>query len=97
MSLYARAARHAWRMLGVVALGVLIVVTADRRIGHSTIAFAAAILLLLIANVPMLRFNCPSCGKNAFFRGIFVIPWPNRICTRCGEDLSRVLPKNADG
>ena len=84
-------------MLGVVALGVLLVVTVDSVYGHSNIAFAAAILLLLIANAPMLRFNCPSCGKNAFFRGIFVIPWPNRICTRCGEDLDRVLPKNAGG
>ena len=38
-------------MLGVVAFGVLLVVTVDRLYGHSTIAFAAAILLLLIANV----------------------------------------------
>jgi len=44
-------------------------------------------MLLLIANAPMLRFNCPQCGKNAFFRGVFVVLWPNRICTRCGHDL----------
>lgn len=88
MSLYARAARHAWRMLGAVAFGVLLVVTVDRLYGHSTLAFAAAILLLLIVNTPMLRFNCPRCAKNAFFRGMFVVPWPNRICTRCGLDLS---------
>ena len=47
----------------------------------------ASILLLLITNAPMLRFNCPSCGKNVFFRGPFVIPWPNRICTKCGRHL----------
>lgn len=75
-------------MLGVVGLGVLLVVTVDRVYGHSSFAFAAAILMLLVANAPMLRFNCPSCGKNAFFRGPFVIPWPNRTCTRCGLDLS---------
>lgn len=82
-------------MLGVVAFGVLMVLTVDRLYGHSTIAFAAAILLLLISNAPMLRFNCPRCGKNAFFRGPFVIPWPNRICTRCGLDLAEADSKNS--
>lgn len=94
MSLYARAARHAWRMLGVLALAVLLVVTVDRVYGHSTLAFAAAIMMLLIANAPMLRFNCPRCGKNAFFRGVLVVPWPNRICTRCGADLGAVDSQN---
>jgi hypothetical protein len=84
-------------MLGVVALAVLMVVVVDRVYGHSTLAFAAAIVVLILVNAPILGFNCPRCGKNAFFRGIFVIPWPNRICTRCGEDLDRVLPKNAGG
>lgn len=88
MSLYARAVRHAWRMLGVLTLAVLLVLGVDRIYGHSTIAFAAAIVMLLVANAPMLRFNCPRCGKNAFFRGIFVIPWPNRVCSRCGRDLA---------
>ncbi len=84
-------------MLGAVALAVLMVVMVDRVYGHSTLAFAAAIVMLIFVNAPILGFNCPRCGKNAFFRGIFVIPWPNRICTRCGEDLDRVLPKNAGG
>lgn len=82
-------------MLAALALAVLLVAVADRFYGHSTLAFAAAIMLLLIANAPMLRFNCQRCGKNAFFRGVFVIPWPNRVCTRCGDDLDRQLPKNA--
>lgn len=84
-------------MLGVLAVAVLLVAVVDRVFGHSTIAFAAAIVLLVITNAPMLRFNCPNCGKNAFFRGMFVVPWPNRICTRCGHDLNRALPKNAGG
>ncbi|WP_230959628.1 hypothetical protein [Erythrobacter donghaensis] len=92
MSLYARAALHAWRMLGALALAVLLVVAVDRLYGHSSLAFAAAIMMLLVANTPMLRFNCPQCGKNAFFRGIFVVPWPNRICTRCGHDLDASDP-----
>lgn len=74
-------------MLGVLTLAVLLVVAVDRSYGHSTLAFAAAIMMLIIANAPMLRFNCESCGKNAFFRGVFVVPWPNRTCTRCGTDL----------
>lgn len=87
MTLYARAVRHAWRMLGVLALAIGLVLTVDRLYGHSTLAFVAAIGLLLVANAPMLRFNCPKCGKNAFFRGPLVVLWPNRICTRCGHDL----------
>ena len=74
-------------MLGVLALAVLLVAVVDRLYGHSTLAFAAAIGMLLIGNRPMLRFNCGRCGKNAFFRGIVVVPWPNRVCTRCGLDL----------
>lgn len=87
MSLYARARRHAWRMAAVTALAVLIVVAADRFYGHSALAFAAAIVMLILANAPMLKFNCPKCGKNAFFRGPLVVFWPNRVCTRCGHDL----------
>jgi ribosomal protein S27AE len=94
LSLYARAAQHAWRMAGVLALAILLVAAADRFYGHSTLAFALAIVMLLVANAPMLRFNCPRCSKNAFFRGSFVIPWPNRICKRCGEDLAAAPSQN---
>lgn len=79
-------------MVGVLALAVLLVLGVDRVYGHSTIAFAAAIVMLIIANAPMLRFNCPTCGKNAFFRGPFAVPWPNRICSRCGTDLDGADP-----
>jgi predicted RNA-binding Zn-ribbon protein involved in translation (DUF1610 family) len=97
VSLYRRAARHGWRMVVALALCVLLVLVVDRVYGHSTLAFALANIGLIIVNAPILRFNCPTCGKNAFFRGAFAVPWPNRICTRCGEDLDRVLPKNAGG
>lgn len=79
-------------MAGVLALAVLLVLAVDRIYGHSTLAFAAAIVMLIVANTPMLRFNCPRCGKNAFFRGPFAVPWPNRHCARCGLDLDGVLP-----
>ncbi len=81
-------------MLGVLTLSVLLVVGVDRFYGHSSLAFAAAIIMLIVANAPMLRFNCPECGKNAFFRGVFVVPWPNRTCTRCGLDLGTVPSQN---
>jgi predicted RNA-binding Zn-ribbon protein involved in translation (DUF1610 family) len=81
-------------MLGVLALAVLLVLATDRFYGHSSIAFAAAIIMLIVANAPMLRFNCPKCGKNAFFRGPLVVPWPNRTCTRCGTDLDQVPSQN---
>ena len=83
-------------MLGALALAVLLVVAVDQTYGHSTVAFAAAIALLLVANAPMLRFNCDRCGKNAFFRGPFVVPWPNRICTRCGLDLDAARSGDAN-
>jgi ribosomal protein S27AE len=79
-------------MVGVLVLAVLMVLAVDRIYGHSTLAFAAAIVMLLIANAPMLRFNCPKCSKNAFFRGPIVVFWPNRICTRCGHDLDVPSP-----
>ena len=81
-------------MLGVLALAILLVGVVDRFYGHSTLAFAAAIMLLVISNAPMLRFNCPRCGKNAFFRGVLVVLWPNRVCTRCGLDLGAPHSQN---
>lgn len=92
MSLYARARAHAWRMAGALVLAIVLIVTTDLLFGHSTPAFVAAILLLFFVNRPILTFNCPRCGKNAFFRGRIAVFWPNRICTRCGEDLDRDSP-----
>ncbi|MDJ0644297.1 MAG: hypothetical protein QNJ15_15900 [Erythrobacter sp.] len=79
-------------MLAALILAVALVLTVDRLYGHSTIAFAAAILGLVIANAPMLRLNCPECGKNLFFRGVFVVPWPNRTCGKCGYELDHDEP-----
>lgn len=81
-------------MLGVLALAITMVVLVDRLYGHSTLAFAGAIVMLVIANAPMLRFNCPACGTNLFFRGVLVVPWPNRNCSACGHDCSTVDPQN---
>ena len=88
MTVYEHARQHAWFMAGALALAILFVVTVERFVGHSTIAFGIAIVGLIAANSRMLSLNCPHCGKNLFFRGIFVVPWPNRVCGRCGAALS---------
>jgi predicted RNA-binding Zn-ribbon protein involved in translation (DUF1610 family) len=88
MTVYDRAARHSRWMFGALTLAVLFVAVVDQFFGHSTLAFAAAILGLILANRRMLSFNCPHCGKNLFFRGVFIVPWPNRTCRRCGADLA---------
>ncbi|MGB7418890.1 MAG: hypothetical protein WA918_06905 [Erythrobacter sp.] len=74
-------------MAGILVLAILFVLVIDSYFGHSTLAFGAAIIGLLIANARMLTFNCPTCGKNVFFRGVIVVPWPNRVCGRCGTRL----------
>lgn len=88
MTVYEHASRHARFMAGALVLAILFVAVVDQFVGHSTIAFGIAIVGLVIANRRMLTYNCPVCGKNLFFRGIFAIPWPNRVCGKCGTDLA---------
>ncbi|MEL7190184.1 MAG: hypothetical protein AAGK17_11575 [Pseudomonadota bacterium] len=84
MSVYQAAVRHAWWMAVSLVVAILFVLVIDRVWGHSSLAFAAAIIGLVAANARMLSFNCTQCGKNLFFRGVFVVLWPNRVCTKCG-------------
>lgn len=92
MNVYQRSVRHGWWMLAVLVLAIVFVLGIDLTYGHSSVAFGIAIVGLVIANAPMLRLNCPKCGKNLFFRGVFVVPWPNRICGKCGLELDRETP-----
>ena len=87
MGLYEQARNHALMMLGVVGIGFGFIAATDELVGHSDLAFAAVIFGLIVANTRILSFNCPRCGSNLFFRGVFALPWPNRICSRCGLDL----------
>lgn len=89
MSLYRRARHHAWAMLGALIVAIVFVGVVERFFGHSTIAFGVAIIGLVAANRRMLSYNCPNCGKNLFFRGILVVPWPNKVCGRCGYELDK--------
>jgi hypothetical protein len=97
VSPYERAARHARWMLGVLALAILFVAVAEVFVGHSNLAFAAAIIALIAANAQMLTHNCPRCGRNLFFRWGLVLPWPSRRCRSCGHDCTapdRPNPQN---
>ncbi|MEM1196775.1 MAG: hypothetical protein AAGH57_11775 [Pseudomonadota bacterium] len=87
MNVYERARRHAWWMAGALMVSIVFVAVVERLFGHSSVAFGVAIVGLVAANRDMLTHNCPRCGKNLFFRGLFVVPWPNRICGRCGLQL----------
>ena len=90
MSVYEAARRHALKMLGLTGLGVVFIIAVDQLIGHSSIAFAIVIFGLFMANIGILGFNCPNCRKNLFFyRGILMLPWPNKVCGRCGTDLTK--------
>ncbi|NCP18734.1 MAG: hypothetical protein GW855_06205 [Erythrobacter sp.] len=90
MSVYERARRHALKMLLGVAIGVVFIIAVDLWIGHSSIAFAIVIFALFMANIGILGFNCPNCRKNLFFyRGVLMLPWPNKICGRCKTDLTK--------
>jgi predicted RNA-binding Zn-ribbon protein involved in translation (DUF1610 family) len=89
VSLYKQAREHAKWMLLALVVAILFVAVVERFFGHSSIAFGVAIIGLIAANRRMLSYNCPNCGKNVFFRGIFVVPWPNRVCGRCGHELDK--------
>ena len=95
MTVYQRARRHALKMLVAVALGVVFIIAVDAWIGHSSIAFAIVIFGLFMANIGILGFNCPTCRKNLFFRGAIMLPWPNKTCSRCGTELTKVPPAGA--
>lgn len=87
MTLYRLAIRHMQLMLFATLAAFMFVVTIDKWLGHSTWAFAVAVLLLIFVNVRIRHFNCPKCGKNLFFRGAIIVPWPNKTCGNCGHDL----------
>ena len=92
MTVYEKARRHAWFMAGAMIVAILFVMVVERFAGHSIIAFGIAALGLIFANARMRTMNCPTCGKNLFFRGMIAVPWPNRTCGKCGTELDR--PQN---
>jgi len=89
MTIYRLAVRHAQLMLFATLAAFMFVITIDKWLGHSTWAFAVAVLLLIVVNVRIRLFNCLNCGKNLFFRGPLIVPWPNKTCGQCGADLDQ--------
>lgn len=87
MTIYRLAVRHAQLMLFATLAAFMFVITVDRWLGHSAWAFGVAVLMLIGFNVRIRLFNCPTCGKNLFFRGSIMVPWPNKSCGNCGTDL----------
>jgi hypothetical protein len=37
-------------------------------------------------------FRCPACSRSLFMRGIWCVPWPAKICSKCGIDLTVAEP-----
>jgi predicted RNA-binding Zn-ribbon protein involved in translation (DUF1610 family) len=87
MTIYRLAVRHAQLMLFATLAAFMFVITIDKWMGHSTWAFAVAVLMLIAFNARIRLFNCPYCGKNLFFRGAIIFPWPSKTCSQCGADL----------
>jgi hypothetical protein len=33
-------------------------------------------------------FRCPTCSRPLFMQGMWYVPWPAKICGKCGMDLT---------
>ena len=88
MTAYRAALAHVRLLLGITALGIAATILIEQWTGHSTIPFALTALALLLVNRRLARFACPRCGSNLFVRERIALPWPNKVCSRCGLDLA---------
>lgn len=88
MTVYRAAMAHVRLLLGITFAGVGATILTDRFYDHSVIPFAVTALALFWANRRMGQFACPRCGSNLFVRERIALPWPNRVCSRCGLDLA---------
>lgn len=88
MTVYRAAMAHVWLLLGITFAGVSATIVTDMLYDHSIVPFALTALLLLWTNRRLGRFACPRCGSNLFVRERIALPWPNKMCSRCGLDLA---------
>lgn len=88
MTVYHAAMSHVRVLLGITFAGVGATILTDRFYDHSIIPFAVTALVLFYANRRLGSFACPRCGSNLFVRGMIALPWPNKVCSRCGLDLA---------
>jgi len=92
MTVYRLAVRHAQMMAFALMVTIFFVITFERLFGFTTPALAISIVVLVVANAKMLSLNCPRCGQNLFMHGLIALPWPNRVCRKCGLQLDRETP-----
>jgi ribosomal protein S27AE len=52
------------------------------------IVLPLGMLWVLAGGIGSFLIRCPNCGKSLFMRGMFSVPWPERHCSKCGEDLT---------
>jgi len=56
------------------------------------VGFAIFAVVGFILMTRLLVFKCPKCGSNLFQRGPVFMPWPNKVCGKCGSQLDN--PQN---
>lgn len=88
MTVYQAAKAHVGLLLAITAAGVVATILFEQAFDHSILPFAATALVLFWANRRLALFVCPRCGSNLFVRERIALPWPNRVCSRCGLDLA---------
>lgn len=88
MTVYRAALAHVRLLLGITVLDIVVTILIEQVTGHTAIPFALTALALLLANRRLARFACPRCGNNLFVRERIALPWPNKVCSRCGLDLA---------
>lgn len=87
MMVFRQARQHLYRMLFGVGASAVFVVIFEQAFGHSSIPFAICTVILFAMATGMWKYNCPRCGSNLFMRKGIPLPWPNKVCSRCGLDL----------
>ena len=54
----------------------------------SLVLFPLMAAWLLIGGIRSLLLSCPKCGKSLYLRGMISVPWPEKICSKCGTNLT---------
>ena len=92
-SIYRKAITHiTWTLVSIPVVVWIVPLTLSRLgISMETIIAVfsgpAAVVLLIVGGGGTLLIKCDKCGKSVFARGIFVTPWPEKQCSKCGTDL----------
>ena len=98
-SVYAIAERHL--LARIIALPIIIwgipLVLVWARLGTQMIVAVLVPLALgwvMIGGIWALLIRCPACGKSPFRRGFISTPIPERVCSKCGTDLTKAVQRS---